>query len=286
MQLNPAQSRRLTFSDRGRSCASCRRRLSGSTAVGTALAGAQPVLDSDLLDVDRRQRAFGAASTRQGDCSSHSATSRRDPPSRKSAPGSPTDSEPNRAHSERPADSRSARRVGELALVAERSIKSANHADEPAPITCRNRPFTRERHNRDCPATDARRCVLGAVFDQNPVSHFVIDASGILLAVDAAGAEQLGYSDDELKHQSPFDRIFVDDRDVVRMGLARCLARPRKPPLVGGPQASQEWCADLGPRNRAGDELRERTADHCHRVGGRHRALRGRSRSGSSEPQS
>jgi PAS domain S-box-containing protein len=61
------------------------------------------------------------------------------------------------------------------------------------------------------------------VFENNPTMYFMIDAGGSIMAVNPFGAEQLGYSVDELVGQPVLSVIYESDRDAVRGYFAGCL---------------------------------------------------------------
>src|SRR5262249_55939540 len=61
------------------------------------------------------------------------------------------------------------------------------------------------------------------IFEHNPVSYFMVDATGIILSVNACGASQLGYTVTELVGRSVLDVSFEEDREVARRNLAACL---------------------------------------------------------------
>ena len=64
-----------------------------------------------------------------------------------------------------------------------------------------------------------------AVFENNPTMYFMADAAGIILSVNAFGAEQLGYTADELVG-SPVLNVFCEpDREDVQGHFARCFAQ-------------------------------------------------------------
>jgi len=61
-----------------------------------------------------------------------------------------------------------------------------------------------------------------AVFENNPVMYFMVDAAGIIVSVNPFGAEQLGYRIDELIGR-PVQNVFHQaDRDTVRRNAAAC----------------------------------------------------------------
>ena len=62
-----------------------------------------------------------------------------------------------------------------------------------------------------------------AVFENNPTMYFMVDATGTILSVNAFGAEQLGYTADELIGR-PVQMLFHEaDREAVHRNAAICL---------------------------------------------------------------
>ena len=65
-----------------------------------------------------------------------------------------------------------------------------------------------------------------AVFENNPTMYLMVDATGIIMSVNAFGAEQLGYSADELIGR-PIQNLFHKaDRDAARKNILLCLEQP------------------------------------------------------------
>jgi PAS domain S-box-containing protein len=62
-----------------------------------------------------------------------------------------------------------------------------------------------------------------AVFENNPTMYFVVDAAGSVLSVNPYGAEQLGYTVDELVGHSVLNLFYEADRDAVLGNAAACL---------------------------------------------------------------
>jgi PAS domain S-box-containing protein len=61
-----------------------------------------------------------------------------------------------------------------------------------------------------------------AVFENNPTMYFMLDAAGTIVSVNPFGAEQLGYTVDELIG-CPVQNVFHEaDRDAVRRNVACC----------------------------------------------------------------
>jgi PAS domain S-box-containing protein len=64
-----------------------------------------------------------------------------------------------------------------------------------------------------------------AVFENNPTMYFMVDATGTIVSVNPFGAEQLGYTVDELIG-SPVQDVFHEaDRGAVKRHAAACLER-------------------------------------------------------------
>ena len=67
------------------------------------------------------------------------------------------------------------------------------------------------------------------VFEHNPAMCFMVDASGIVLSVNAFGASQLGYAPRELVGQSVLNLVFEeDDKEFVRRRMSLCLETPER----------------------------------------------------------
>ncbi|WEX91326.1 PAS domain S-box protein [Sinorhizobium garamanticum] len=62
-----------------------------------------------------------------------------------------------------------------------------------------------------------------AVFENNPTMYFMVDATGIIVSVNPFGAEQLGYTVDELIGRPVQDVFYEADRDAVQRHAATCL---------------------------------------------------------------
>jgi PAS domain S-box-containing protein len=64
-----------------------------------------------------------------------------------------------------------------------------------------------------------------AVFENNPIMFFVVDAAGTVVSVNPSGAEQLGYTVDELIGRSVLDVFYHADREAVQRQVAACFER-------------------------------------------------------------
>ncbi|MEY9325267.1 PAS domain S-box protein [Sinorhizobium fredii] len=62
-----------------------------------------------------------------------------------------------------------------------------------------------------------------AVFENNPTMYFMVDATGVIVSVNPFGAEQLGYTVDELIGRPVQDIFHEADRDAVQRHAAACL---------------------------------------------------------------
>jgi PAS domain S-box-containing protein len=61
------------------------------------------------------------------------------------------------------------------------------------------------------------------VFENNPTMYFMVDAGGTVVAVNPFGAEQLGYSVDELVGQPVVGVFYEVDREAAQRNIALCL---------------------------------------------------------------
>lgn len=65
-----------------------------------------------------------------------------------------------------------------------------------------------------------------ALYEDNPSMYFTLDADTRVMSVNRFGAEQLGYSVEELVGQPVEFLIYPDDRDTAREQLSKCLNNP------------------------------------------------------------
>ena len=61
-----------------------------------------------------------------------------------------------------------------------------------------------------------------AVFEHNPTMYFMVDAAGTILSVNPFGAEQLGYTVDELVGHPVLNVFYDADREAVQRNVAVC----------------------------------------------------------------
>jgi PAS domain S-box-containing protein len=65
-----------------------------------------------------------------------------------------------------------------------------------------------------------------AVFEHNPTMYFMVDTSGIIVSVNPLGAEQLGFTVEDLVGQPVRQLFHVEDRAAVERNAAICFERP------------------------------------------------------------
>jgi len=65
-----------------------------------------------------------------------------------------------------------------------------------------------------------------ALYDNNPSMYFTVDTEGIVLSVNQFGAEQLGYTVEELVGQSVLNIFYEDDKKAVLQAVSTCLQNP------------------------------------------------------------
>jgi PAS domain S-box-containing protein len=65
-----------------------------------------------------------------------------------------------------------------------------------------------------------------AVFENNPTMYFMVDMSSVIVSVNPLGAEQLGYTVDELIGRPVQDLFHAEDREAVERNAVVCFQRP------------------------------------------------------------
>ena len=64
------------------------------------------------------------------------------------------------------------------------------------------------------------------VFENNPTMYFMVDTAGTIVMVNPFGAEQLGYTVDELVGRAVLDVFWEADRAAVQQSVASCVQQP------------------------------------------------------------
>ncbi|MGQ0810785.1 MAG: PAS domain S-box protein [Nitrospiraceae bacterium] len=64
------------------------------------------------------------------------------------------------------------------------------------------------------------------LFEDNPSMYFIVDTAGTVVSVNRFGAEQLGYTPEELIGQSVLQVFYEADREAVTQKVAACLEQP------------------------------------------------------------
>ncbi len=65
-----------------------------------------------------------------------------------------------------------------------------------------------------------------ALYEESPSVYFTVDADGKILSINRFGAEQLGYTVEELTGQLIFKVIYEDDKEIILQQIAECLQNP------------------------------------------------------------
>jgi PAS domain S-box-containing protein len=65
------------------------------------------------------------------------------------------------------------------------------------------------------------------LYEENPAMYFTVDAKGEILSVNQFGAEELGYTVEELIGESILTIFYEDDKRALQEQLIKCLENPR-----------------------------------------------------------
>ncbi len=93
---------------------------------------------------------------------------------------------------------------------------------------CRGDPVRGERGAAQLDALRRSEAHWHAVFEHNPTMYFIVDADGIIAAVNPVGARQLGYFVGELVGRPVLEVFYQPDREFVGNSVADCLAHPQR----------------------------------------------------------
>ena len=88
-----------------------------------------------------------------------------------------------------------------------------------------------------------------AVFENNPIMYFMVGETGTILSVNPFGAEQLGYTVDELVGRPVTIVFYEPDREAGAEECRRLLRTTRPGHELGAAQGPQERRDDLGSRD-------------------------------------
>jgi PAS domain S-box-containing protein len=177
------------------------------------------------------------------------------------------------------------KRDGTQVIVASRWSLQRDERGLPAAILETNNDIT-ERKRAEAELRESEE-QWRDVFENNPTMYFMVDAAGIVVSVNPFGAEQLGYTVDELVGQPVLEVFPESDREVVQRNVAICLEqlgrakswearKVRKDGTVlwvretakAVPRASGPIvliaCEDVTEQKRAAEALRQAQADLAH----------------------
>jgi PAS domain S-box-containing protein len=112
------------------------------------------------------------------------------------------------------------KRDGSKVVVASRWSLQSDERGAPLAILETNNDITERRQAEEALRDSEEQ--WKAAFENNPTMYFMVDAAGITLSVNAFGAEQLGYTSEELVGSPVLNVFYEADRDAVLRNLARC----------------------------------------------------------------
>jgi PAS domain S-box-containing protein len=113
------------------------------------------------------------------------------------------------------------RRDGTKVVVASRWALQRDGSGHPVAILETNNDVTERRRAEEALRESEEK--WRAVFENNPTMYFMVDAAGTVLSVNPFGAEQLGYTVDELVGRPVLDVFYEADREAVVKNVSACL---------------------------------------------------------------
>jgi PAS domain S-box-containing protein len=115
------------------------------------------------------------------------------------------------------------RKDGTQVVVASRWALRRDARGAPVAILETNNDITERRHVEQALRESEEQ--WKAAFESNPTMYFMIDAAGAILSVNPFGAEQLGYTVDELVGHSVLHVFYEADREAVQRHADTCFAQ-------------------------------------------------------------
>ena len=177
------------------------------------------------------------------------------------------------------------KRDGSKVVAASRWALQRDQRGNPVAILETNNDVTEQRAAEEALRESEEQ--WRAVFENNPTMYFMVAAGGTILSVNPFGAEQLGYTVDELIGRPVLDVFHEADRQGVERNVAACLAQPgrvwswefRKVRKDGTVLWAREMarvmplkgravvlivCEDITERKRAAEALQKAEAELAH----------------------
>jgi len=115
-------------------------------------------------------------------------------------------------------------RGGKRVVVAGRGVVERDESGNPVAFLVASNDITERKGAEEALRKSEEK--WRAVFEHNPTMYFMIDSAGTVISVNPFGAEQLGYTVDELVGH-PVLNVFVEaDREAARRKVATCLEHP------------------------------------------------------------
>ncbi len=115
-----------------------------------------------------------------------------------------------------------AKRDGTQVVVASRWSLQRDGQGNPIAVLETNNDITERRRAEEALRESEEQ--WRAVFEHNPTMYFMVDAAGTILSVNPFGAEQLGYTVEELVGHPVLNVFYEADREAVRRNVAACFA--------------------------------------------------------------
>ncbi len=116
------------------------------------------------------------------------------------------------------------RKDGTAVVVASRWSLQRDDKGAPIGMLVTNNDITERKHAEQAREEIEER--WRAAFESNPTMYFVVDDAGAIVNVNAFGAEQLGYREDELIGQPVLNLFYGPDKEAVGNHAAACFQQP------------------------------------------------------------